>query len=316
MSPPLLKYDIVDVFTTEKYLGNPLAVVHVSASSRGDITLQDKQKIAREFNLSETVFLHDAGSQEDNKASVTRDVDIFMPEEQIPLAGHPVVGTAWLVGSANPALEKAVFNVTAGAVHIDLARREDVLQASALMPHNVHLHKQFLPQEELQSLEPALKHLRPGQKQGWPVVSLTKGVTFALIEVDSFETLGKVSTFSRPAGVDLDDGWSPSLLGLYFYFRRCQGGSPGVQKLHSRMMEPGIGEDPVTGAASCVVSAYLAVDAFKRDGAREMEFHITQGEHCGRPGSPTVRVSIHENGDVDRIILGGTAVRVMSGVIS
>lgn len=309
-----LKYDVVDVFTSEKYAGNPLAVVHVPSSSRKNLSLQDEQKIAREFHLSETVFLHEPESSNESDTAV-RDIDIFTPYEQLPLAGHPTIGTAWLVGSANPTLKKAVFKVKAGAIHIDFKRQGEQLEASAVMPHNIHVHTATLPQDELESLEPALKGTSPTTQTGWPVVSLTKGIAFALIEVDSMEALGNVKAFSKATSVKLDDDWTPSFLGFYFYFRDVSREVNGIRRLHSRMIESEIGEDPVTGAASCVVSAYLAMDAFRKEGTREVDFHLTQGQHCGRPGSPRVKVSVHESGEVDKITLGGTAVRVMSGTL-
>ena len=309
MPSPHLQYDIVDVFTTEKYAGNPLAVVQVPSSLRQSLTQNVKQKIAREFNLSETVFLHDSEAEQEETVTTKRDVEIFTPIEELPLAGHPVIGTAWLVAASNTALETAIFNAKAGAISIAFSRVEEVVRVSAVMPHNIHVHSSSLSQYEFESLQPALRGLSPREGSGWPIVSLTKGVTFALIEVDSMETLGKASTFSRPANVKLDEGWTPSFLGLYFYFRESNG------KIQARMIESEIGEDPVTGSASCGCSAYLAMETFKEESVKEWEFALTQGTHCGRTGSVLVGVTMRENGEVDKITLGGTAVRTMSGVL-
>ena len=83
-----LDYAIVDVFTTERYAGNPLAIVRVPASCT--LTQAQKQNIAREFNLSETTFWHEP--KEGDEAS-TWTVDIFMVNAELPFAGHPTIGT-------------------------------------------------------------------------------------------------------------------------------------------------------------------------------------------------------------------------------
>lgn len=82
-----LKYAIVDVFTDKRYAGNPLAIVRVPASCK--LTQDQKQNIAREFNLSETTFLHEPKGD----VSDVWTVDIFMVSAELPFAGHPTIGT-------------------------------------------------------------------------------------------------------------------------------------------------------------------------------------------------------------------------------
>ena len=88
----------VDVFTKQRYHGNPLAVVLIPTALRDQISQEVKQRIAREFNLSETVFLHvpDVNSASGSVSSSCR-ADIFTPETELPFAGHPSIGTAHLV---------------------------------------------------------------------------------------------------------------------------------------------------------------------------------------------------------------------------
>jgi len=87
-----LTYQVVDVFTTQRFCGNQLAIVLLPHDSR--VNHVDKQKIAREFNFSETVFLrrlHTDAAKYEGKW----DLDIFTPDEELPFAGHPVIGAAW-----------------------------------------------------------------------------------------------------------------------------------------------------------------------------------------------------------------------------
>ena len=86
-----LPFTTVDVFTTTPYIGNPLAIVRVPRIHRTTLTEAQKQKIAREFNLSETTFLHEP-SPENEKGTVG--FDIFTPLSRLAFAGHPMIGTA------------------------------------------------------------------------------------------------------------------------------------------------------------------------------------------------------------------------------
>ena len=94
-----LSFTTLDVFTSTRFEGNPLAVVRVPAALRGAITAAQKQAVAREFNLSETVFLHEpAGDDDDDDgaATTTLEMDIFTVDQELPFAGHPTIGTAVL----------------------------------------------------------------------------------------------------------------------------------------------------------------------------------------------------------------------------
>ena len=129
-----LDFVTVDVFTQTKYKGNPLAIVNVPSTVT--LTQDQKQAIAREFNLSETTFLHE---QVDEKLSWK--VDIFMTTSELPFAGHPTIGTACYV-LAHAAVARnlaernldAEFEIKAGTVGL----RYDVEKktARAAIPHD------------------------------------------------------------------------------------------------------------------------------------------------------------------------------------
>jgi PhzF family phenazine biosynthesis protein len=135
-----LDFVTVDVFTDKPYEGNPLAIVRIPHGV--SVTQDQKQRIAREFNLSETTFLHENASDADGDKWT---VDIFMTSKELPFAGHPTVGTACYVLSRT-AEERGIkdgvisagFQLKAGPVGLryDVARRT----AKAAIPHNVHVH--------------------------------------------------------------------------------------------------------------------------------------------------------------------------------
>jgi PhzF family phenazine biosynthesis protein len=134
-----LDFVTVDVFTSKPYEGNPLAIIRIPSGIT--VTQEQKQTIAREFNLSETTFLHEHadGAQDD-----TWTVDIFMTSQELPFAGHPTVGMACYVlgrtaeerGIRDGVME-ASFRLKAGPVGLryDVAKRT----AKASIPHDLYV---------------------------------------------------------------------------------------------------------------------------------------------------------------------------------
>jgi PhzF family phenazine biosynthesis protein len=145
MSSPLqLEFVTVDVFTSKRYEGNPLAIIRIPYGVT--VSQEQKQIIAREFNLSETTILHE------NSPDVYEDswtVDIFLTTREIPFAGHPTIGTACYVlervakerGIEAGVLE-ANFTLKAGPVGL----RYDVSKktARAAIPHDVFVRRVLL----------------------------------------------------------------------------------------------------------------------------------------------------------------------------
>jgi PhzF family phenazine biosynthesis protein len=134
-----LDFVTVDVFTSKPYEGNPLAIIRIPHGHT--VTQEQKQTIAREFNLSESTFLHEhgEGTQGDEWS-----VDIFMTSQELPFAGHPTVGTAcYVLGrtaeerSIREGVMEASFKLKAGLVEL----RYDVVKktAKASIPHDVYV---------------------------------------------------------------------------------------------------------------------------------------------------------------------------------
>jgi hypothetical protein len=135
-----LEYAVVDVFTHTKYEGNPLAIVQVPKSY--DLSQEQKQKIAQEFNLSETTFVHE---QEADSSVDAWTVDIFTAKEELPFAGHPTIGTACFLLSTvarERGIEgqvEAAFQLKAGPVHLSYDTAKNA--AGAAIPHNVYVFR-------------------------------------------------------------------------------------------------------------------------------------------------------------------------------
>lgn len=301
-----LSYTILDVFTETPYEGNPLAVVIIPTG--GDLTQIRKQTIAREFNLSETVFVHDV----ENPSLVHhRHLEIFTPTEQIPFAGHPTIGAAVFLQS----FKVTTLVVAAGSIEIK-ATPDGMLRAA--VPHHLRLHERRLPRPTNGFAYNPNNELIAAEC-GAPLFSIVKGMTFALIELSSLDSLRTV----RPGGPELsadllDAGWRDGWVTRRYYYVRhgsTMVGGRDVITLQTRMVKLSK-EDAATGSAACTLAAFLSL--YKEEG-RSLTFQIVQGVEMGRKSSLFVDVDLTTDTDgqrkVDTVHLGGKAVPIMNGTI-
>lgn len=322
-----LPFATLDVFTRTRYGGNPLAVVTIPAGTKTPSQAQ-KQAIAREFNLSETVFVHegigDEGDGDDVKTS-SRKIDIFTTDAEIPFAGHPTIGTAvWLL-SQGVSLDTLVTK--AGPIAITQQQQLDGV-VSAEIPHRVHLHERRLcdlPAALSNSQLSPHPAIRKAELDA-PIFSIVKGMSFVLVELPSLELLGQVQCAGAPiVSVDqvLDAQWQEGFLCKYYFVQTGTDNNDKVEpargalrfSIRSRMIE-GLVEDPATGSAACALSSYLSLERWKHQASDLLaQYDITQGVEIGRESNIKVEVSL-KNSLIDRICLAGTAISVMRGTLS
>ncbi|KAF2730108.1 Diaminopimelate epimerase-like protein [Polyplosphaeria fusca] len=317
MAPTQLHFVTLDVFTNTRYEGNPLAVVELPPSV--ELSQEQKQDIAREFNLSETTFFH---LQDDGADSLTWTVDIFMTTKELPFAGHPTIGTACHAlskaarsrGTKEGVIEGR-FNIKAGPIFL----RYDIGTnlARAAIPHDVHIHQRKWSQEELSSTQASLATAaQKGQislREEYPIVSIVKGMAFVLIELESTDALGLVATTAKSTLIDgLDEGWNDTFVGTYF-FTRLPDGPDGTKCVRTRMIEGAL-EDPATGSAASDLAAYLALVEGKP--GKALRYAITQGVEMGRRSEIGIEVVLAKDGGISDLYLEGCAVPVMEGTLT
>lgn len=299
--PLELPFITLDVFTTTRYKGNPLAVVTIPSSVPTPPTQEQKQLIAREFNLSETVFVHESTE------GSSRKIDIFITDAELPFAGHPTVGTAvsLLKDGVNELVTKA------GPIAIE---KESESFVKAGIPHNVRLHKNTLNAAQEKSLPGYLSYvdaIRQAELEA-PIFSIVKGMSFAFVKLPDLETLGQVTcsvgVFSDSL---LDEGWQEGIIGRLYYVEQ-QSDDKDVVKVRTRMVLNAF-EDPATGSASCALAAYLTLHGGRKDG--KTRFELTQGVEMGRQSDIVVDVT-KKDGALDTVSLAGTAVQVMKGSVT
>ena len=313
MDIPSLEYVTLDVFTKWKFSGNPLAIVKVPRSVK--LTQEQKQIVAREFNYSETTFIHERDPEESQNHWT---VDIFGTGREIPFAGHPTIGTACfalgeLVGGNGNGQTRGKFSIKAGPV--DLLYNNG--RASASIPHNLRVHQATLGVAELGRIQPALQTLRndgrvdlPGES---PVVSIVYGMTWALVHLPDLDTLGAVRTGSNMADITLDEGWGSSH-GMSYYYVRLPDSNDGTINLRTRMIK-GILEDPATGSAASALTSFLSMQGNRATGEK-VKYLVTQGVEMGRKSEIHVTITMERAGVVGNVTLEGTAVKVMEGRVS
>ncbi|KAH7308826.1 hypothetical protein BKA65DRAFT_520002 [Rhexocercosporidium sp. MPI-PUGE-AT-0058] len=246
---------------------------------------------------------------------------------ELPFAGHPTIGAAWLLANKRlsnkelPKNEKTTIITKAGAIPYTFDAKLAV--AFIHVPHDAHVHKHQLSNEEAAeagiSAPVAQKILGP-----LSVVSIVKGMTFAMIELPSNDVLSTASGSVVPSKLSgsLDRPWfEGALLGTWYFVDNRQTENGAVRISSRMMMHGGTLQDPATGSAASAFSAYWA----KRVWANRQEddsddfvtsFDIEQGVDMGRPSSIQTKVVLDaKTSDVKRVVLGGSAVQVMEGFI-
>ncbi len=292
------RYHILDVFTATPLTGNPLAVV---LDSDG-LDAAAMQRIAREFNLSETVFL----SEPDDPINAAR-LRIFTPAIELPFAGHPTVGTAILVAKLQApellagqdvglVLEETIGPVSCSVRH----RRGEAAHASFDVPR---LPERAGAAPSRADLASALG-VEPGAIgfAGHEPACFSAGVPFTFVPLASTEVLGRVVL--RPS--------EPAVRRAYYLYAPDGSGRP--QAFRARMMASGLGvsEDPATGAAAAAFAGALLASGGLGDGDHDCTLH--QGIEMGRPSLIGLAFSV-ENGRLNRIAVGGSAVMIAEGVL-
>ncbi|MCQ4161095.1 PhzF family phenazine biosynthesis protein [Roseomonas sp. GC11] len=282
------RYVTLDVFTDTRFGGNPLAVV-LEAEGLSDAAMQ---AIAREFNYSETTFV----LPPENPAHTAR-VRIFTPEEEIPFAGHPNVGTAVALARRPGAAqaESYTFEEKAGLVPVRLLRQGGaVVGAELAAPEPFSLE----PVPDAALIARCLS-LAPEEIAAPPALP-SVGLPFCVVELCDTGALGRAQ--ADPAAF--------AALRLPAGRRAIYACVPeGPEGLHARCFIRGAYEDPATGSATAAATAWW----LHRRGGDSLTLRVRQGEAMGRPSLLLARAE-RVSGEI-RAWVGGSCVSVMEGVI-
>jgi trans-2,3-dihydro-3-hydroxyanthranilate isomerase len=296
-------YEVVDVFTTSRFGGNPLAVI---LDARG-LTDALMQQIAAEFGYSETTFVLPPADPQH-----TARVRIFTPTSEVPFAGHPNVGTAFVLARrgtvfGQPVGARMCFEERAGLVDISIVRADGAVTGAAITaPQPLEVGS-----EVAVDLVAACAALTAADVviDTHPPRIVSVGLPFVVAELASRAALAQarpnLTRFAEAhAAVPLPHGG----FALFLYVPTPD--APGT--FSARMFAPldNVIEDPATGSASAALGAYLVTLLPEQDA--DITLRIEQGVDMGRPSQ--IRLQVHKAGGVvQRVIVGGDCVPVMHG---
>ena len=305
-------YHIADVFTDKPFGGNQLAVL---PDARGLSTGQMAQ-IAREFNFSETIFVlppDDPGN--------TRRVRIFTPGAELPFAGHPTVGCAFVLAATGEIETESdeqtiVLEEGVGPVRV-------LIRSKNGKPFFTQLTAARIPEKGPQRYDAntiaAIVSLDGDDLEtdgSYAIEGWSAGIPFLMVPVKTRASLARARIRTDLWDTSLRDSPAPEI----FLFvedddsRSRNGVASGDGVLRARMFAPllGVPEDPATGSACASFGGYLAARSAVKDGM--LRYTIHQGVEMGRPSRLDVEVDV-AGGVVQAVRVGGSTVLVSSGTL-
>lgn len=295
----MLQYFMVDVFAEQRFEGNQLAVV-MPGAALNDETMQ---RMAREFNFSETAFITS------NKAPEgAYPVRIFTPKAEVPFAGHPTLGTAFVI--QREIIKKPVASVTlhlsAGPIEVSLSYGDKSPDSPEMlmMRQNAPLFGHTLSREgPARALGLGLDSIA----EATPVQEVSTGLGFIIVPLASKEAMGAINLNLAAYEELIAQAGAKAVLAFWI-----DSGAPGGP-VSMRMFAPyyGITEDPATGSGAGCLAAYLL--EHKCLGADEIKVIARQGEYVGRPSVLHLRAS--RVGGAIAVRVGGKVVPVSRGFI-
>jgi trans-2,3-dihydro-3-hydroxyanthranilate isomerase len=302
----------LDVFTDQAFCGNPLAVFPEAA----DISDEKMMQIAREMNLSETVFV-----LESEKENVLRRLRIFTPMREIPFAGHPIVGTwAALTGEGvvqppqgGTGWQRIFHEVGIGVLPVDIEFSDGKPVQVVMTQGKFEILDEIDDGHEQAELARALGLAREDLDESLPIQTITTGLSCLVVPIRSLADLRdcRINT-SLLAEIYTRHGAT----GCHAFTRETI--EIGASRAHARFFAPAdnIPEDPATGSACGALGAYLVyhggLNTEPENG--RYKFVIEQGDFIHRPSRINLDVK-GGAGNVEEVKVGGLAVLVARGEV-
>ena len=289
----MLNFEVWDVFTNNRYSGNPLAIVY----GADGLETEPMQTLARQFNLSETIFV-----QQPDVPDHSAKVRIFFPNGEIPFAGHPTIGCS--IALATQAREgkfetEITLEEVAGLVPVRVWGDETGVSATLTAP--------VLPEPRLVGATPEMIAPALGLEPHEVALGTVHqgGPSFLYLPVADLDALAR----ARPC----EPAWSSLMAAcdLRSGYVFC----PTSAGYQARMFAPGdgIAEDPATGSASAILASWMLQNGLLEDGTTEIA--LTQGVEMGRPSRIGLAVDV-EAGALTAVRITGSAVKVAEGRIT
>lgn len=289
-----LSFCIVDVFAEEKYAGNQLAVVRNAQTLSSD----EMQKIAKEMHFSETTFI-----LSDRQRDGGYDVRIFTPENELPFAGHPTLGTAYVIQQeiVKENIDTIILNLKIGQIPVTFSYRgknADILWMRQISPTFGKIFDAGLVAE-------ALSLSRSEIDSRFPIQEVSTGVPFIIVPLKTLAAVKRARTSRKEYLVLIQNTQAQSILVF------CPETYNKENDLNVRVFveEYGIPEDPATGSANGCLAGYLVKHRYYRKDS--IDIRVEQGYEIGRPSLLLLKAEVKEK-KID-VWVGGKVVMVARG---
>jgi len=292
-----LDFYIVDVFAEEKYAGNQLAVVR-DARSLSDVRMQ---RIAKEMHFSETTFI-----LSDKERGGGYDVRIFTPEQELPFAGHPTLGTAYVVQQRilEGKVDKLVLNLKVGQIPVTFSyegKHPDVLFMKQAQPV-------FGRSFDVSIISEILSLSSKDVDNRFPIEEVSTGVPFILVPLKSLDVV-KRARINRDKYFKLVEKTQAKSILVFCKETYNRGNDLNVRVFADYF---GIPEDPATGSANGCLAAYLVRHRYF--GRPQVNVQVEQGYEIGRPSLLLLKAE-DKAGRID-VHVGGRVVMVAEGTLA
>jgi len=297
-----LQFQTVDVFTSDRFAGNPLAVI----LNAGGLSTEQMQAIAAEFNLAETTFVRPP-----KNAAHTAEVRIFTPRSEMPFAGHPNVGTAFVLARQGESCGRpiaganVIFEEKAGLVPIEILRDgAGVVGARLASPRPLSIGAEVATELVASACGIAIGDIETTHHR--PCIA-SCGAPFILAELKSRAAIAGANPNSDVFRREVTKHPAVSIM-IYTQVNE------GEIDIRARMFAPhlNIPEDPATGSANVALIGLLA--KLRAEPNLSLSKTIAQGVEMGRPSLLKAQAE-KQNGVVTATFIGGRCVPVMSGAI-
>lgn len=284
---------IVDVFARRKYTGNPLAVV----TNFSTASSEEMQQIAQEMNYSETTFVTDAQVQNEGY-----NVRIFTPTEELPFAGHPTLGTAFVIqNELQTQRTKTVYlNLKVGQIPVTWEKiaGEEILWMQQNPPV---FSERFAPEKLAEVLSLSLEAIDPR----FPIQEVSTGVPFIIVPLRTLAAL-KASKLNYQQYYDLIQTTAAKAILLFCPEAYCPESQLGVRMFGDAL---GVPEDPATGSANGCLAGYLA--EYKYFGQASVDIRVDQGYEINRPS--LLLLKAEKISQQIQVAVGGKVIMVAKG---
>ncbi len=288
---------IVDVFAEKKYQGNQLAVIHCKE------TLSDAkmQRLANEMHFSETTYI-----LSEKKRKGGYDVRIFTPQTEVPFAGHPTLGTAYVLQSEfiRQPVDRIALNLKIGQIEVELTYKKDHLNLLWMRQINPIFSQIINPDSLSRILNLNMEEI----DDEFPIQEISTGLPFIIVPLKTLNALQNIE-IARDRYFELIRNTQAKAL-MFFCPQTCN----PENDLHARVFTYyyGMPEDPASGSANGCLAGYLIKHRYY--GKPEIDIRVEQGYEIGRPSLLYLRA--REKEDSIDVSVGGKVVLVARGEIN